>query len=153
VNSTPSTLTWSSTNATSCTGGGFSTGNATAGSATVGAAGTYTLSCTGAGGSCPVQVASVAAACVNPTATLTATPGRVQAGSSVTLTYAASGITGSCTITGPGVNQVLPAAACTVPGGTLPTGALSTQSTYILTCDGTERARTVVNVVPKFLNF
>src|SRR5450759_1155476 len=46
------TLTWSSTNATSCTGTGFSTGNATAGSVTVTPSITtsYSVSCTGSGG-------------------------------------------------------------------------------------------------------
>ena len=44
-----STLTWSSTNATSCTGTGFSTGGATAGSITVtpSSTTTYSVSCTG----------------------------------------------------------------------------------------------------------
>jgi F5/8 type C domain/Domain of unknown function (DUF1929)/Glyoxal oxidase N-terminus len=47
-----STLTWSSTNATSCTGTGFSTGNATAGSVTVTPSVTtsYSVSCMGSGG-------------------------------------------------------------------------------------------------------
>jgi hypothetical protein len=47
-----STLTWSSTNATSCTGTGFSTGNLTAGSVTVTPSITtnYSVSCTGSGG-------------------------------------------------------------------------------------------------------
>jgi hypothetical protein len=47
-----STLTWSSTNAASCTGINFSTGNATSGSATVSPAATttYSISCTGAAG-------------------------------------------------------------------------------------------------------
>jgi hypothetical protein len=47
-----STLSWSSTNASSCTGGGFNTGGATSGSATVspGTTTNYSVSCTGAGG-------------------------------------------------------------------------------------------------------
>ena len=47
-----STLTWSSTNATSCSGFGFNTGGATSGSLAVSPASTttYTVSCTGAGG-------------------------------------------------------------------------------------------------------
>jgi hypothetical protein len=48
-----STLTWSSTNATSCTGGGFDTWNATSGSTMVRPFGTttYSLTCSGTGGS------------------------------------------------------------------------------------------------------
>jgi Concanavalin A-like lectin/glucanases superfamily/Phosphoesterase family/Pectate lyase superfamily protein len=47
-----STLTWSSTNATSCTGTGFSTGNAVSGSVSVSPTATthYSVSCTGSGG-------------------------------------------------------------------------------------------------------
>lgn len=150
----PSTLTWSSTNATSCTGGGFSTGGATSGTASVSASGTYSVSCTGTGGTCPLQIVNVGSqACINPTGTLTATPNRVEVGSSVNIAYSASGITTSCTVSGPGVSQVVPANSCAVPSGTVSSGPLSTQSTYLLMCDGIERARTVVNVVPKFNNF
>lgn len=48
-----STLTWSSSNATSCTGTNFSTGGATSGTNTVSPSATtiYTATCTGAGGS------------------------------------------------------------------------------------------------------
>lgn len=48
-----STITWSSTNATSCTGTGFSTGNQTSGTASVSptSSTTYSVSCTGTGGS------------------------------------------------------------------------------------------------------
>jgi hypothetical protein len=54
-----STLTWSSADADSCTGGGFNTGGQTAGSATVGpinSATTYTITCTGPSGSTPKSV-------------------------------------------------------------------------------------------------
>jgi hypothetical protein len=48
-----STLAWSSTNATSCSGAGFSTSNATSGSVSVSPANTtlYSVTCTGLGGS------------------------------------------------------------------------------------------------------
>jgi hypothetical protein len=68
------TLTWSSTNATSCTGTGFSTGGATSGSdvaSTITTAHNYSISCTGPGGtgtdSCTVAV-------VKPTGWITASP-------------------------------------------------------------------------------
>lgn len=149
----PSTLTWSSTNATSCTGGGFSTGNATSGSVSVNTVGAYTLSCTGSGGSCSASVNVGGGACTAPTGTITANPTRVKSGSSSTITYSATGITTSCTVTGPGVNQTIPANSCTVPGSSVSTGALTTQSVYILTCDGVERGRVVVNVLPKIIEF
>lgn len=52
VQGNPSTLTWSSSNATSCTGTNFTTGGSTSGSVSVSpsSATTYTGSCTGAGG-------------------------------------------------------------------------------------------------------
>jgi hypothetical protein len=52
-----STLTWSSTNATSCTGGGFDTWNATSGSTIVRPFGTttYSLTCSGTGGSATTE--------------------------------------------------------------------------------------------------
>ncbi len=63
-----STLTWSSTNATSCTGTNFSTGNATSGSVAVSPASntTYSVSCTGAGGT------------ANNSATVTVTAGTID---------------------------------------------------------------------------
>jgi Right handed beta helix region/Periplasmic copper-binding protein (NosD) len=56
-----STLTWSSTNATSCTGTGFSTGNTTSGSVNVSptVTTTYSVSCTGTGGTSPAATATV----------------------------------------------------------------------------------------------
>lgn len=70
-----STLQWSSSNATSCTGTGFSTGGATSGSVSTGALTsnqTYSVSCTGAGGTAsnsatvtvlPPPPASITATC------------------------------------------------------------------------------------------
>jgi hypothetical protein len=153
TNSAPSTLTWSSTNATTCTGGGFSTGNATNGSVSVPSTGPYTVSCTGAGGSCSTSATIGGGACVSPTGTISATPTRIQAGQSSTVSYSATGITTSCTVSGPGVNQTISAASCTVPSGSAPTGALTTQAVYKLTCDGVVRATTIVNVTPQFKNF
>lgn len=101
---------------------------------------------------CPIVTVG-AAPCVNPTGTLTATPNRIRPGATVSVAYTASGIQGSCTLTGPTVSQTIPASSCTIPNGSVTTGALTTQSTFILTCDGTERARTVVNVVPQFEEF
>ncbi|MEO6536862.1 MAG: hypothetical protein ABIT47_04155, partial [Candidatus Paceibacterota bacterium] len=150
----PSTLTWSSTNATTCTGGGFSTGGATAGTAPVGTAGSYTLSCSGAGGSCPVQSVTVgAAACSNPTPTISATPARIHAGDPVTISYSATGVN-SCTIVGPGVSKSATVASCSVSPSTalVPAGTIQTQATYTITCDGVSK-QTIVNVIPQFQEF
>ncbi|MDB4992304.1 MAG: hypothetical protein JWL75_549 [Parcubacteria group bacterium] len=149
----PSTITWSSTNATSCTGGGFSTGGAPAGSANVGTAGTYTLSCSGTGGSCPVASVTLGGgACTNPTATITAAQTRIRSGGTTTITYAASGVSGACTVTGPGAPGAVNPASCNVGSTSFPTPALQTQTTYTITCPGAT-SQVIVNVIPKFIEF
>jgi len=148
----PSTLTWSSTNATSCTGGGFSTGGATSGSKSVSTAGSYTLSCSGSGGSCSDSV-SLGNTCTNPKATISAAPDRVKSGSTTKITYGATGVDGSCTITGPGApSGGIPSNSCNVSNASFTTPALTTQTTYTITCGGTSTT-VIVNVVPDFTEF
>ena len=148
----PSTLTWSSTNATSCTGGGFSTGNATSGTKAVSTAGNYTLSCSGSGGSCTDSV-SLAAPCANPTATITADKTRIKPGDSVTLSYSGTGTDAACTVSGPGVSVTSSAPnSCNVANATVDTPALSAQSTYTITC-GSATDTVIINVIPGFSEF
>lgn len=152
----PSTLTWSSTNAASCTGGGFSTGGATSGSATASVTGNYLLSCTGAGGSCQASATVSDGACSGtPVLDITAVPNRVRAGQTSTVSWTASNVSsGSCTVSGPGVSQTIPAAAapqCTIPNGSA-TPVISTQSTYTITCGATSESVTV-NVIPQYQEF
>lgn len=150
----PPTLSWSCNDASYCTGGGFSTGNATSGNATVSTSGTYTLSCTGPGGTAPTQTVTVGTTtCSNPTADLTAAPDRIRPNTHTTISYTASGINTSCVVTGPGVNQPVTASSCLVSPGTVTTPNLTTQATYVITCDGVERDRAIVNVVPNFEEF
>ncbi|HEY4519412.1 MAG TPA: hypothetical protein VJH33_00030 [Candidatus Paceibacterota bacterium] len=112
-----STLSWSSTNATSCTGVGFSTGGATSGSQTVSPTQTtdYGATCAGSGGSATclgsggVATTSIAvscttayscsgstiqytdAACAVSTVTTCVSPNYCSTGSAVCLTPTASG--------------------------------------------------------------
>jgi hypothetical protein len=126
-----SELTWSSTNASSCTASGGWTGAlATSGSQSVGplsSSTTYSLSCTGAGGtSMPATLTiNVNAA---PTATLTASPTLVASGGSATLTWSSSGAT-SCTASG-GWNGNEPTT------GSESTGAITSTTSYTLICSG-----------------
>jgi CARDB len=157
--SVPSTLTWSSTDATSCTGGGFSTGRFSpiSGSASVSTVGSYTLTCTGAGGSC-TQSLSVGASCSgSPTGTVTAKPNRVRTGVPTSVTFSlpnAQNVQTSCTLSGPGMpTQTYAANACTVSGTYTASLTLSTQSVYTLTCDGVKASSTIVNVLPNFTEF
>lgn len=134
------TLSWTTTNATSCTASGAWSGSrATSGSLTVssGTAGnyTYTLSCTGTEGttvrSAILAVSSVAVTPV-PAITIAASPSTVTQGSSTTLSWTTTNAT-SCTGTGAwsgskatsGSQSVTPAStgsinyglSCTGPGG------------------------------------
>lgn len=90
----PSTLTWSSTNANSCTGTNFSTGGATSGSVAVTPSSdtAYSVSCTGAGGTANAQ-ASVA---VTPalSGSCSVSPTSINTGQSATWTASASGGSG-----------------------------------------------------------
>ena len=146
----PSTLSWSSTGATSCTGAGFSTGNKTSGTASATVGGNYLLSCSNKGGKCTDSVA-LQDACTNLKGALTASPARVVPGSTTSITYEASGVAKSCTLTGSnGDSWSFTTNSCNVPSGSKTTSAITTQTTYTLTCDGTKVATTLVNVIPKF---
>ena len=127
------TLTWSSTDATSCTAsGGWSGSKATSGSASLGPLTTNTtatLTCTGDGGTANDSVAiTVTATPVQPTVTLSANPGSVMSGGSSTLTWSSTNAT-NCTASGAW-------SGAKATSGTAPTGALTTQSTFTLSCTG-----------------
>lgn len=140
-----STLTWSSSNATSCTAsGGWSGPRATGGSSatsTLAATTTYSLACTGAGGS--TSASATVTVIPAPTVTLTSTPGTIASGGSATLAWTSTN-----------------ASACTSSGawsgsrgisGSASTGALVATSTYDLSCSGTggaASASTTVTVTP-----
>jgi uncharacterized cupredoxin-like copper-binding protein len=126
------TLTWSSANATSCTGTNFGTAGATAGTLVVSPRDpiAYALTCTGPGGSdtarLTIEVETVPG---TPLATLQATPASIVTGGSATLTWSSLNAT-SCTGTNftptgtAGSLAVTPTQtttytlACTGPGGT-----------------------------------
>jgi len=97
------TLTWSSTNATSCTASGGWTGTeATSGSLSVSPVSTttYKLTCTGAGGTSSLATATVTvSAAPAPTVTLSASPTAITSCSSSTLTWSSTNAT-SCTASG-----------------------------------------------------
>jgi hypothetical protein len=160
TNSVPSTLTWSSTNATTCTPGGFSTGGALNGSVSVGTAGPYNFSCTGTGGSCSAStlITSGGSTCSgSPVMTITASPARVTSGQTSTIAWTATNVPGaspSCSISGPGLSRNAGAGAAPTCSITNDSAAptINAQSTYTITCAGVSKSVTV-NVVPKFINF
>ncbi len=102
-----STLTWSSTNATSCTGTNFSTAGATSGTLEVTPTvdTIYSLQCTGPGGDSPVAPATVN---VTPllTGTCAVSPTSVSTGGTATWTATPSGGNGSYTYVWSGTDSL-----------------------------------------------
>ncbi|HEY3849851.1 MAG TPA: hypothetical protein VGL87_02690, partial [Steroidobacteraceae bacterium] len=96
------TLTWSSTNATSCTAsGGWSGTLAASGSRSTGALGantTFSLTCTGTGGTSHPAAVTITVNAL-PTATLSANPTIVAVGGTSTLTWSSAHAT-ACTAAG-----------------------------------------------------
>lgn len=128
-----SALTWSSTDATGCTASGAWSGSkAASGSEAVTptATSTYSLVCTGAGGSSPAVSATVTVTTApppGPTSSISATPASIQAGQSSTLSWSSTNATG-CTASG----------AWTGAKGTTGTEAVSPTATsiYTVACTG-----------------
>ncbi|HUY62478.1 MAG TPA: CARDB domain-containing protein [Candidatus Paceibacterota bacterium] len=142
------TITWTSSNTTSCTGSGFSTGGATSGSVTVTPAVTtpYGITCTGPGGSSPSP--SITITVIPPGATITASPARVHTGSQSTISWSSQAVK-SCKVSGPGVSSAALSGSQTV--------AINSQSVYTISCQTFEGTmisqKTTVNTVPTFQEF
>lgn len=124
------TLTWSSTNATSCSAsGGWSGAKAISGtevSAALSGATTFSLNCTGTGGS---TSASVSVSLVSPPAlTFTAAQTAITTNYPTTLTWSSTNAT-ACTASG-GWTGARPTS------GTDSTGLVAAASTFTLTCTG-----------------
>ena len=142
-----STLTWTSTHATTCTAsGGWSGAKAVSGTESTGglnANATYTLSCTGSGGTDQASATvSVTGGTPAPTATLTAAPTSVSSSSASTLTWSSTNAT-SCTASGGWTGTKATA-------GTQSTGNLTTATTFTLTCTGaggTGQASVTVSII------
>lgn len=158
------TLTWSCTDTPptpptiSCTGTGFSTGGAASGttSVTPTITSSYGLSCVGPGGptTLPPVTVEVGGRCTGtPTPTLTAVPNRVRKDSTSTLTWSGANVATSCVLTGPGINQPVTSTSCVAGPTVTVTPAITTQSTYCVSCDGGTPTCKTVNVIPNFQEF
>jgi len=127
-----STLTWSSTNATSCTASrAWSGSQAIAGTASTGALSqdsTFTLTCTGAGGATSASVTVTVGALPPPTVAISASPTSVAYGVSSTVTWSSTNAT-SCTASGAW-------SGAQATAGSVSTGALTANRTYTITCNG-----------------
>ena len=148
-----STLTWSSTGATSCTGTGF-TASGTSGSVSTGILTTagvlnYQVVCSGAGGNSTPGFASVTV--VSPQASITASPTRVKNGSTSVVTWSSQDVVpGSCSVSGPGLSSTSGSGSQTV--------TITAQSTYTITCQThtsgvSAHSSVTVNDIPVFTEF
>lgn len=128
-----STLTWSSTNATSCNAsggtGGWAGSKATTGTQSITgitAATTFTLACTGTGGTTQRNASVQLQA--GPTITFSANPTTVASGARSTLTWAAQNATG-CAASGAWAGNK-------ATSGSEQTAALTQASQFVLDCTG-----------------
>lgn len=126
------TLTWSSSNAATCAASNAWNGaKDTAGAQTLGAlinTGTYTLTCTGAGGSTAQSVTVVVEEPAAPTISLTSSATTIAYNGSATLTWATTNAT-SCTASGAW-------SGTKATSGTQTLSTLITTVTYTLICTG-----------------
>lgn len=153
VNSgSPSTLTWSSTDATSCTattGSGFVTGGATSGSDisdNLTTTTTFSIRCRGAGGAQTASAVATVVGAPSLSATLTASPSTVDSGDHTTLTWSSTNATSCVVTTGADSGfEILGGAT----SGSDATGNLTTPTTFGISCTGAAGvvlASTVVNI-------
>lgn len=131
-----SSLSWSSTNTTSCTGTNFSTGGATSGSLVVSptTTTTYSVSCSGPGGTA-TDSDTVTVSSQGPSCSLSADSTSIDPGDSITLSWTGNNVT-SGSING-NVGPVSPASGGSV-SGVFP----SDDITYIGTFTGPEGTAT-----------
>ena len=130
---TNSTLSWTVTDATSCTASGGWTGskNATSGSevsASLTADTTFTLACTGAGGTTTDSV-TVTVGSPLPTVALTATPTSIDYNATSTLSWTVTNAT-SCTASDGWTGSK------NATSGTEESASLTADTTFTLTCTG-----------------
>jgi hypothetical protein len=149
---TPTTLTWSSPYATSCSASGGSTGDGWSGSkvvsgsapATETAAGSFTYTLTCIAGTQSVQAQAVVTDTI-PTDTLTASATSVTVGQAVALTWTSQNAT-SCSASGGGTGDGWSGSRA-VSGSTTVTETAAGNFTYILTCTaGTQSVQAQTSV-------
>lgn len=148
------TLTWNASSATNCSGVNFSTGGppGTSGSVVLSPSSstTYTLVCNYLSNYSPTTAqSSVGVTVLNPVLSISANPVSVRSGRSSTITWSASAVD-SCTVTGPG------GFSQTALSGSAPSGALTQQSVFVLTCQnsgGSVSASVTVTIIPAFEEF
>jgi len=133
VSGESSTLTWSSTNATSCTAsGGWSGSEATSAMTSVAptVTTTYTLTCTGSGGSANASatITVTTATPPPPSVSISANPTSVTSGGSITLAWSSTNTTACTASNGWSGTEAT--------SGTQPINNFAATTTFTLTCTG-----------------
>lgn len=158
-----STLTWSSTNATSCvSAGGFSTGNATSGNVTVGplaATQSYSVTCTGSGGS---DTATETVIVNQPQVSVTPSTTRVVVpitgpNPTISVSWDVSEVV-SCTLlkNGTAIHTIATTGVTRSSSGTMTNITIDRQTVFRLECTNrhtTETATSTVNITSSFKEF
>ncbi len=153
------TLTWSSTNATSCTAaGGFSTANAANNLApgvvvTPATTSSYSITCTGAGGSANSTATVTVNVSGGSTVSIDATPDRLRGGGTTHVTWSGTGVN-ACHIDRNNVNnwQILPGGASQTISG-FADDVITERTVYVLACNTGATATKIVNLLPSFIEF
>jgi hypothetical protein len=142
------TLTWSSTDATSCTAsGGWAGTLGTSGtqvSGPVTANTSFSLTCTGAGGTSSATAAPVSVSGAAPTVSLTVYPTVVATGESSVITWNTMGATACTASSNPATGNWTGSQSVDAGNHTQNTGALGADSTFTLNCTGTGSTPTAV---------
>lgn len=147
-----STLAWTSTGATACTGTGFTAGGANGSTVVTPPAlgnNNYSLTCTGAGGTSPAS--NVTVEVIVPTATITAEPSLARDNKTTDLKWSATEVS-SCTISASPTGPTFTANYSPVTPGTNTTAVsnINDKTTFTLSCvtttGGNVSASTQVNV-------
>ncbi len=152
---------WSSVNASSCTGTGFTAGGPSGGvsTGTLSAPGTYPYQvvCTDTSGQVSPPASAVVTVLPPYGLTISATPARVSSGSTSSISWSAYGVQ-SCEVSGPGLTTVSGNADASnnFSTGSPQSVTINSQATFTITCQaaGTSVSRSVVvNLLPSFQEF
>ncbi len=156
---TPSTLGGSAYTYDPSESGTNITGGATLSNYTYSAGGSYEMRVTSSGYNPTICYADIAFPCApSPTGTLSSDRSRVSQGGTVTLSWSGvAGVHTSCSITSSsGENfsiSTAPSSSCSLSGGSHTSGAISSQTTYSLVCDGTTVDTEVIDIIPSIREF
>lgn len=152
---------WSSTNATSCTGAGFTAGGPSGSQSTgvLNTSGTYPYQvvCTDASGQVSPPASAVVTVLAPYDLTISAAPARVSSSSASSISWSAYGVQ-SCIVSGPGLTTVSGNADASnnFTTGSPQNVTINSQATFTITCQAAGAAvsrSVVVNLLPSFQEF